>query len=281
MLETERFPIDDSDLVWFEAGMLGLKKDHEGDFPGEGSRPPRIRGVMLDVDGTLGSPRVNSYQEITKALGLPLEELGEIYAALKGGVPDGETNNRLFALWNRSPKATKTFFREVFAKLPLYPEAFDVVEQLTRWGLGVGINTAGVDVFAEVTAARLGIPYYYANTFTFWDETGRLQGVSRFSDFEGYKYAMAGVFAARIGMRLSELMMVGDSEVDRYTVEQVGVGVMIGDDQIDPVHYPYRRGHLRMKHLAHIRELPDFIQRNRLTGQKGLNEGRQVLLQWG
>lgn len=172
-----------------------------------------IKAVIFDVDGTLNTQ--NSWTALTKDLG---GSAGEHLRVFKDFLEEKATyensKEKLLKVWQATGNANKQSFQGIFERWPLREEALGVIDFLKNKELIVCIITGSMDLYAEVVAKRLGIPFYYANTELIWDKEGNLTDYHYFKDQAGKKLEQFQQFCEEQNLTPEECIIVGDDEND-------------------------------------------------------------------
>ncbi len=172
-----------------------------------------IKAVIFDIDGTLSAK--NSWTSLTKDLGGSVDEHLRIFKDfLEERANYKDSKEKLLKVWQKTGNANRQTFQEIFEKWPLREEAQEVVDFLKDKGLITCIITGSMDLYAEVIAKRLGIPFYYANTELIWDEESNLADYHYFRDQAGKKLEQFNQLCQEQNLSLKECIIVGDDEND-------------------------------------------------------------------
>jgi HAD superfamily hydrolase (TIGR01549 family) len=164
--------------------------------------PRPIRGVIFDMDGTLT---------------VPVIDFGKMRFDL--GIPDSETDI-LHALMKRNPAEREAAFRiieehesDASARSELSRGARELCDFLIKAGIRTGVATRNSRISVEAFVQKHGVAFDAV--------------VSR-DDAEPKPSAEPLRRAAELaGLTLSEIIYVGDHEIDRLTGEAAGVPTFI------------------------------------------------------
>ena len=177
------------------------------------------RLVCFDMDSTLIQAEV--IDELAAAAGVG-EQVAAITAAAMGGEMDFEESFRrrmaLLAGLDASVLAT------IAARLPITEGAERLIRILKQLGYRVAILSGGFSYFAEGLQRRLGVDEVHANALEIVDGkvTGRVTG----EIVDGRRKALLlREIAAREGIRLEQVIAVGDGANDLPMLSIAGLGV--------------------------------------------------------
>ncbi len=173
----------------------------------------KVKAVIFDIDGTL-SPEI-SWTLLTKDLGGSAEQHLKIFKDLsdeKIGYEDSK--EQLLNLWRATGRATKSDFRAIFENWPLRDAAKEVIDFLIIKGYKISIITGSTDLYAEIVAKRLGIPFYFANTELVWDKEDNLVDFRYFRDQAKKKLEQFLEFCHQQNLEPKDCVVVGDDTND-------------------------------------------------------------------
>lgn len=172
-----------------------------------------IKAVILDVDGTLTTQ--NSWTALTKDLGGSTDEHLQIFEdLLEEKATYEDSKEKLLRVWQATGNTNKKTFREIFERWPLREEAREATDFLKSRNLITCIITGSMDLYAEVIAKKLDIPFYYANTELVWDKEGKLIDYHYYRDQAGKKLEQFQQFCKEQNLRPEECVVVGDDKND-------------------------------------------------------------------
>lgn len=177
------------------------------------------RLVCLDMDSTLIQTEV--IDELAQAAGVGPEVARLTAAAMRGELDFTEAFQRRLALLAGLGAGA---MEEVAARLPLTPGAERLIGILKRLGYKVAILSGGFTYFAERLQQQLGIDYVHANVLEI--EHGRLTGRVLGPCVDGARKAeLLREIAAREGIRLEQVIAVGDGANDLPMLSIAGLGI--------------------------------------------------------
>jgi phosphoserine phosphatase len=178
------------------------------------------RLVVFDMDSTLIAQEV--IDEVARAVGCYEEVAGLTARAMRGELDFHQAFAARVALLRGAR------FDEVVAKvaptLELTPGALELIRALKRLGYKLAVISGGFSAFVDPIKEQLGLDYAFANELDV--EGGLLTGRVRGAVVDRQRKAdlMAEVAAAE-GIRLDQVMAVGDGANDITMLERAGLGV--------------------------------------------------------
>jgi phosphoserine phosphatase len=177
------------------------------------------RLVCFDMDSTLIQTEV--IDELAAAAGVGTEVSAITEAAMRGELDFAESFRRRMALLKGLDESVLAGIAE---RLPITDGAERLIDSLKQLGYKIAILSGGFTYFAERLQQRLGIDYVYANRLTF--EDGRLTGEVSGPIVDGARKAeLLGEIAAREGIRLEQVIAVGDGANDLPMLSIAGLGI--------------------------------------------------------
>ena len=119
--------------------------------------------------------------------------------------------------------------------MPIRREAKSTLRNLAAKGYAVCLITGSMDLFARVTAERLGIRQWYAGSVLRWDHRGNLAGLDYEHNQSEKKRAQLMQFCKKQGVQPDECAAVGDDWNDCGLFEATGHGVFYKTAWSDPI----------------------------------------------
>lgn len=177
------------------------------------------RLVCFDMDSTLIGAEV--IDELAVAAGVGAEVAAITEAAMRGDLDFSASFERRLGLL---AGLDARLLPGIAERLPLTDGAARLIATLKALGFRVAILSGGFDYFAEYLKARLGIDEVHANQLEIVDDrlTGRVSGPI----VDGArKAALLRQIAAREGIRLEQVIAVGDGANDLPMLAIAGLGI--------------------------------------------------------
>ncbi len=172
-----------------------------------------IKAVIFDVDGTLSER--DSWTTLIDDLGGSADEHLYIFRDYLGGkITYEDSKAKLVKVWQATGNANKETFKKVFESWPLRSEAREVVEFLKNRGAIVCLITGSMDLYAEIVAKRLDIPFYFFNAELIWDNNGNLIDFNGTKDQAGKKVEQFLQFCREQNLNPQECVVVGNGAND-------------------------------------------------------------------
>ncbi len=186
-----------------------------------------LQAVFLDVDGVL-VPIKNSWAYIHEKLGVIGEAHRHLELYLAGIISYEEWMYLDTELWIRASngKLHKSILEQMYAEIPVSPDALRAVEKMRRRGLRIALLSGGVDLMVARVAAELGIDTWRANRLLFDEKGFLIPGGVREVEALGKDEAFLKL-AEEIGVPPRMIAYVGDSHWDLPAFRVAGLGVLI------------------------------------------------------
>lgn len=177
------------------------------------------RLVCFDMDSTLIQAEV--IDELAKLAGVGNRVAAITESAMRGELDFKESFRRRMALL---AGLKESVLAGVAERLPITQGAERLISNLKRLGYRVAILSGGFTYFAEHLQRRFGIDYVYANRLEF--QGGRLTGGVQGEIVDGRRKAeLLREIAAREGIRLEQVIAVGDGANDLPMLSIAGLGI--------------------------------------------------------
>jgi len=185
----------------------------------EGMKRRAKRLLVMDVDSTLIQAEV--IDELAAAAGVG-DQVAKVTArAMNGELDFVQALAERVALLKGLPMST---LDEVHGRIQYTPGARSMVKVLQAMGYRIGILSGGFTHFTDRFKDELGLDYAFANTLEVVDDhlTGRTLGPV----VDGArKAALVKEIAAREGVRLDQVIAVGDGANDLPMMGLAGLGI--------------------------------------------------------
>jgi HAD superfamily phosphoserine phosphatase-like hydrolase len=219
------------------------------------SHPSGVRAfdaVVFDLDGTLMLG--NSITDTVQVLGGASAELAALICECRARTVDHTTAEvRLYALLTSRGQVSRPRLQMLFAKASLRPGARELVSKLRDAGHQVGLISSSFDLFASVTAGRLGVGDHYSNVRLDFDSSDTLVGVGLTIWAAELKNRQLRHFCQVHQLDPARVVAVGDNDNDLAMFAGAGNGVLLSG--------PYNhhlRNHARQV-VADLDELADLL----------------------
>ena len=177
------------------------------------------RLVCFDMDSTLIQAEV--IDELAKLAGVGDRVAAITESAMRGELDFKESFRRRMTLLEGLEESVLAGVAE---HLPITQGAERLITNLKRLGYKVAILSGGFTYFAEHLQRRFGVDYVYANRLEF--RGGRLTGGVQGEIVDGRRKAeLLREIAAREGIRLEQVIAVGDGANDLPMLSIAGLGI--------------------------------------------------------
>ncbi len=177
------------------------------------------RLVCFDMDSTLIQTEV--IDELAAAAGVGTQVAAITEAAMRGELDFSESFRRRMALLEGLPESV---LAQIAARLPITDGAERLIRTLKALGFRVAILSGGFTYFAEHLQRRLGVDDVHANHLDI--ANGRVTGKVTGPIVDGArKAALLRELAAREGIRLEQVIAVGDGANDLPMLSIAGLGI--------------------------------------------------------
>ncbi|MFJ9417774.1 HAD family hydrolase [Streptomyces sp. NPDC101227] len=198
------------------------------------SRHPRpVRAVVCDIDHTLTTQ--GSAGAMARALGVPAAAHSAIYRDHQAGQLDhARTRAQLLTLWRNTGRATRQTFTTAFETVPLREGATRLAAHLHDPGILLCLITSSAQLYADITAARLGAVAAYGNGTLIFDAAGHLTDLDFSLDTGPLKARHLARFCAEHHISPDEIIAVGNGPDDRSLFEVTGRGILLTRSTTSP-----------------------------------------------
>ena len=177
------------------------------------------RLVCFDMDSTL--IQAECIDELAEMAGVGEKVQAVTEAAMNGELGFRESLTQRLALLHGLPESA---LAEVAERLPFTDGAERLIKTLRSVGYKTAILSGGFTYFGEYLRKRLGIDYVYANELEI--EGGKLTGRVKGPIVDGpRKASLLRQLAEREGIRLEQVVAVGDGANDLPMLEVAGLGI--------------------------------------------------------
>ncbi|NEV62749.1 phosphoserine phosphatase SerB [Thiorhodococcus minor] len=177
------------------------------------------RLVCFDMDSTLIQTEVIDELAAVAGVGDQVAAITEL--AMRGELDFQESFRRRMALLEGLDESV---LAGIVERLPITEGADRLIASLKQLGYKVAILSGGFTYFAEHLQRRFGVDYVYANRLEFQD--GRLTGQVSGDIIDGKRKAeLLREIAAREGIRLEQVIAVGDGANDLPMLSIAGLGI--------------------------------------------------------
>ncbi len=214
-----RGPVRDISALHAAFLKLGLDMDVDIAIQQDDLFRRNRRLVCFDMDSTLIQAEV--IDELAAVAGVGPRVAAITEAAMRGEIDFSESFRRRVALLAGLDESVLPGIAE---RLPITEGAERLIATLKRLGFKVAILSGGFTYFAEYLQQRLGIDDVHANRLEV--ERGRLTGRVSGPIVDGArKAALLREIAAREGIRLEQVIAVGDGANDLPMLSIAGLGI--------------------------------------------------------
>jgi len=185
-----------------------------------------LKAAAFDIDNTL-TDNV-SWLALTDLLGASSKTLQDILRRfLADELSYDDAVRQVTELWQSTGRTDKATWQQIFNDWPLKQGAPELITYLLEQGYDLALITGSVDLFAQTIAARLHIPYWYANATLLWDEHDNLTSFIYVRDQKAQKLQHLHEFAQQIGVSVEDCVVVGDGDNDLETFRQTKHGIAV------------------------------------------------------
>jgi phosphoserine phosphatase len=174
------------------------------------SKPPRVRLVAFDMDGTLVDT-VSSWSFVHQHFGENNDE--SLRAFMHDEIDDEEFVRRDIALWRRhAPAITSMEVEKILADVPIMPGAHELMRELKSRGVKTAIISGGLDLLAQRVKKELHMDMALANVFE-TDDRGVITRGRVMVPVKKKEAVLRGL-QAQLHISSEQTASVGNSEID-------------------------------------------------------------------
>jgi len=129
---------------------------------------------------------------------------------------------------------TRTTIREICQGVIISPQALSLMPKLHQDGMQMCLISAGIDLFIEDLAARLGIDHWYANSKLVFDEREIIVDFHFTQAMDALKVEHLDDFLDVTNLRYVDCIAIGDGETDKELFKRVrGVAYKSDDEHLN------------------------------------------------
>ncbi|OYT59785.1 MAG: phosphoserine phosphatase [Desulfurococcales archaeon ex4484_217_1] len=179
------------------------------------------RVIVFDMDGVLVKES-SSWQILHSHFNV--NAMANFKAYLEGRITYREFMFLDTLLWMRRGKVSEREITNVLLRATVNKYAKEAIAELKNLGLKTAIITSGISILAKFIAEILGIDYYLANELVF-DKKGYLipGGIVKVPLLD--KEKILSIWVKNRGLKMSEVIYVGDSVFDIPVFKKVGFSI--------------------------------------------------------
>lgn len=185
--------------------------------------------VVFDLNKTL--VKDNSWLNLNTAMGVTQEEddmLGKWGS--HGIISDQQGQDILCALYKKRSQPTRDKIREVVGAYEYYDGAKDAIKAVQDTGAEVALLSGSMDVMAHMVAADLGIQRWATNNIFHFNEVELLEKIETTMNEAEFKAVQLAKWCGELGIRSSQVAIVGDGASDLQLAVIAGFVVAIGKE---------------------------------------------------
>lgn len=211
-----------------------------------------FKALVCDIDDTLADGV--SWYKITEALGASTQEHQTIFESyLAGSITYQESKERLLGLWSARGRATKDNLSALFEDWQLREGAYELFAYARQRGWSTALITGSVDLFAEITARKLSVSNWYANTRLVWSQDGQLVDYDYEKEQSAVKLRQLNDFTAESHISINDCIVIGDGDNDMAMFTVTGNGIAVGDADESLVSVAW-------KHVENLHEISRLLK---------------------
>ncbi|MFQ5710931.1 MAG: HAD-IB family phosphatase [Candidatus Geothermarchaeales archaeon] len=212
-------------------------------------KKPGLKLIAFDLDGTLVR-ETSSWGKIHEHFGTVESEEKSLQEYTDGRISYEEFMRRDIDSWPK-PLHIDDISR-ILMDYELEEGVEETIKKIKRMGLKTALISAGIDLLAEEIARILDIDHFIANGL----ETGKDgfltgEGIMRVDPLK--KHEALEKLIHDLGIRLEDVVAVGDTKYDKSFLEKAGVGVAVGFDE--------ELSEVADFHIESMKELPSILEK--------------------
>ena len=182
--------------------------------------------VIFDMDGTLITQE-SSWGAINKFFGTSRESKKSMILYLKGKINYSEWMRRDITSWPRPIHISS--IKEILSNWVFKDGALEVIQEIKKKNIEIGVISSGIDVLVEEVSQRLGISIVKVNRLVV-DEKGFLTGKGIMEVDPLRKDIVLEDILEHTGIELNECMAIADSVMDASLLKAAGRGFFLGNE---------------------------------------------------
>jgi HAD superfamily phosphoserine phosphatase-like hydrolase len=147
---------------------------------------------------------------------------------------------------------TRGMILDICKNVPIKPEMFSILPTLLEFGYQMCLISAGIDLFVQNIAERLGVEYWYANSRLQFDEQDNFIDFHFVSEMDDLKVQQLKVYLLENNLKPADCIAIGDGKTDKGLFEKVrGIALNSQDDSLNTIAW---------KKVSQLSELVELLQ---------------------
>jgi phosphoserine phosphatase len=187
--------------------------------------------ICFDVNGTL--VKENSWGIFTQGDELIEEEIKNIFDGYYAGKTLlDDAWSQLVATLKKTGRTNKDFVCNCWDKSMLKDGAEEVVNYLKEKGYKIYLISCSIDIYLRCIVEKLSLNGFYAGSHLIFDNMGELEKIT--SDCvkgRGFKRDKLKELAEKEGVKIEDIIFVGDGDNDVGVFEMTKHGIAIGENE--------------------------------------------------
>ena len=177
------------------------------------------RLIVMDMDSTL--VQVEVIDELAKEAGVGDKVALITHRAMNGELSFPEALRERVRLLKGLPESA---LRRVYKRMPFTPGAKELISVLKKLGYRTAVLSGGFDYFTSRVKASLGLDYTYSNHLEIKEGVVTGEIVGEIVDGKK-KAALLEAIARKEGIRLDQVIAIGDGANDLPMITKAGLGI--------------------------------------------------------
>lgn len=144
-----------------------------------------------------------------------------------------EGERLLTKMYRNSGNATKSFIKNIFTEVKPKSEARKLISYLKGRKYLIYLISGAIDLYVGEIAKKLKVDGFYANSSLEFDEKGILKKIYYRDNQGDVKVEQLKQLIHKLGVKMSEVVFVGDSENDLEVFKETGHGIAVNPKSED------------------------------------------------